>query len=91
MGSSAFGPVTELREERQPSWRLEAGIQRVPRGPHVLVDEPAEKISPFDVGHAVGRFDGSETFGYLKLQSPMYPTGRRYGTTLSSQLVSPVE
>ena len=35
------------------------------------MDEPAEKISPFDVGHAVGRFDGSETFGYLKCQPPM--------------------
>ena len=39
--------------------------------PHVLVDEPAEEISPFDVGHAVGLFDGSETFRYLKLQSAM--------------------
>jgi len=35
------------------------------------VDEPIEEISPFDVGHTVGLFDGSETFGYLKRQSPM--------------------
>ncbi len=34
---------------------------------HVLVDEPTEEISPFDVGHAVGRFDGSETLGYPKI------------------------
>ena len=33
--------------------------------------EPSEEISPFDVGHAVGLFDGSETLGYLELQSPM--------------------
>jgi len=35
------------------------------------VDEPSEEISPFDVGHAVGFFDGSETLRYLKLQSSM--------------------
>jgi hypothetical protein len=35
------------------------------------VDEPTEEISPFDVGHTVGLFDGSETLGYLKLQPPM--------------------
>jgi len=35
------------------------------------VDEPSEEISPFDVGHTVGLFDGSETLGYLELQSPM--------------------
>ena len=39
--------------------------------PHVLVDEPAEEISPFDVGHAVGLFDGSETLGHLQFQSSM--------------------
>ena len=37
--------------------------------PHVLVDEPTEEISPFDVGHAVSLFDGSETLGHLQLQS----------------------
>ncbi len=37
--------------------------------PHVLVDEATEEISPFDVGHAVGLFDGGETLGYLQLQS----------------------
>ena len=31
----------------------------------------SEEISPFDVGHTVGLFDGSETLGYLELQSPM--------------------
>lgn len=36
-----------------------------------MVDEPTEEISPFDVGHTVGLFDGSETLGYLKLQSSM--------------------
>jgi hypothetical protein len=35
------------------------------------VHEPSEEISPFDVGHTVGLFDGSETLGYLKLQPPM--------------------
>jgi hypothetical protein len=35
------------------------------------VDEPTEEISPFDVGHTAGRFNGSETLGYLKGQSPM--------------------
>jgi hypothetical protein len=35
------------------------------------VHEPTEEISPFDVGHTVGLFDGSETLGYLELQSPM--------------------
>jgi hypothetical protein len=35
------------------------------------VHEPSEEISPFDVGHAVGLFDGSETLGYLKGQSAM--------------------
>ena len=35
------------------------------------MDEPTEQISPFDVGHAVGLFDGSETLGYLQLQSSM--------------------
>jgi hypothetical protein len=35
------------------------------------VDEPTEEISPFDVGHTVGLFDGSETLWYLKLQPPM--------------------
>jgi hypothetical protein len=39
--------------------------------PNILVDEPTEEISPFDVGHAVGLFDGSETLGYLKLQASM--------------------
>ena len=34
--------------------------------------EPSEEISPFDVGRAVGLFDGSETFGYLELQSAMW-------------------
>jgi len=38
------------------------------------VDEPAEEISPFDVGHPVGLFDGSETLGYLKRHSPMRPS-----------------
>ena len=33
--------------------------------------EPSEEISPFDVGHTVGLFDGSETLGYLELQPPM--------------------
>jgi len=31
----------------------------------------SEEISPFDVGHTVGLFDGSETLGYLELQPPM--------------------
>lgn len=35
------------------------------------MDEPTEEISPFDVGHAVGLFDGSETLGCLQLQSSM--------------------
>jgi DNA-binding IclR family transcriptional regulator len=35
------------------------------------VDEPTEEISPFDVGHTVGLFDGSETLGYLKPQPSM--------------------
>jgi alpha-glucosidase len=35
------------------------------------VHEPSEGISPFDVGHTVGLFDGSETLGYVKLQPPM--------------------
>jgi hypothetical protein len=35
------------------------------------VHEPSEEISPFDVGHTAGRFDESETLGYLKLQPPM--------------------
>jgi len=39
--------------------------------PPVLVHEPIEEISPFDVGHTAGRFDGSETLGYLELQSSM--------------------
>jgi hypothetical protein len=39
--------------------------------PDVLVDEPTEGISPLDVGHTAGRFNGSETLGYLKGQSPM--------------------
>ena len=34
---------------------------------HILVDEPTEEISPFDVGHAVSRFDGSKTLGYPKI------------------------
>ena len=39
--------------------------------PHVLVDEPTEEISPFDGGHTVGLFDGSEILGYLELRSSM--------------------
>ena len=35
------------------------------------MDEPTEEISPFDVAHTVDHFDGSETLGYLKLQSSM--------------------
>jgi hypothetical protein len=29
------------------------------------VDEPTEEVSPFDVGHAVGLFDGRHTLRYL--------------------------
>jgi hypothetical protein len=36
-------------------------------GPHVLVDEPTEEISPFDVGHTVGLFDRRKALGYPKL------------------------
>jgi hypothetical protein len=35
------------------------------------VDEPTEEISPFDVGHALGFFDGGETHGHLQLQPSM--------------------
>jgi len=35
------------------------------------VHEPTEEISPFDVGHSVDRFDGTETLGYRKRQSSM--------------------
>ena len=36
------------------------------------MNEPTEEISPFDVGHTVGLFDGSsDTLGYPKLQSSM--------------------
>jgi hypothetical protein len=40
-------------------------------GPHVLVDEPHEDISPFDVGHTVGLFDRRNALRYPELQASM--------------------
>jgi hypothetical protein len=53
---------------------------------HVLVDEPTEEISPFDVGHTVGPFDESETLGYLKLQSSPCFEPRRPGSMVTAAL-----
>ena len=63
--------VPERAQSRVEAASRPSGTKTRSCRPHVLVDEPTDEISPFDVGHAVGLFDGSETLGYLQLQSWM--------------------
>jgi len=54
--------------------------------PHVFVDEPTEEISPFDVGHALGLFEGGEDLGHLQLQwIPRCHPQMSYGSGMARQ------
>jgi hypothetical protein len=49
-------PARSPLSEGQPAAAGPSGTKTGSWRPHVLVDEPAEEISPFDVGHALGLF-----------------------------------